>query len=216
MHRKFMVTLMISILFLTGCGTDLSQEDLVGNGQAFEMEGVEDDLQASNFPDITRQGNEEEYQTSHEEFATLTQLKEEVKGLLMDKYWPDATISEREMAEQIGITKDMYVEYLAEKQVLDAHIDTLIIVHAKEEYIGAVEQALEKYRTKIIAENENHPQNLGKAMASRMETIEDYICFVQLGGDTTIVADQGQEAIVQYCLEENERAIYVLEQAILQ
>jgi hypothetical protein len=92
----------------------------------------------------------------------------------------------------------------------------MILVHAKEEYVGAVEQALEKYRNRIIEENQEYPQNLGKAEASRMETIDDYVCFVQLGADTTVVADQGEEAVVNYCLEENERAIDVLEKAILE
>jgi hypothetical protein len=82
--------------------------------------------------------------------------------------------------------------------------------------VGAVEQALEKYRSSIIEENKEYPQNLGKAEASRMETIEDYVCFVQLGADTTVVADQGEDAVIDYCLEENERAIDALEKAILE
>ena len=49
-----------------------------------------------------------------------------------------------------------------------------------------------------------------------MEVIDDYICFLQLGADTTVVAEQGQEAITNYCLEENEQALYVIEQALLQ
>ena len=110
----------------------------------------------------------------------------------------------------------MYVDYLAERQVLDSHIDRMIIIHAREDSIGAVEQALERYREGVIAENEGHPQNLGKAEASRMEVIDDYICFLQLGADTTVVAEQGQEAITNYCLEENEQALYVIEQALLQ
>lgn len=82
--------------------------------------------------------------------------------------------------------------------------------------MGAVEAAIEKYRSSVIEENCNYPQNLGKAKASRMETIDDYVCFVQLGADTTIVADKGSDAVTAYCLEENERALYVLEQAIFE
>lgn len=48
-----------------------------------------------------------------------------------------------------------------------------------------------------------------------METIENYICFVQLGADTTIVAGKGKDEIISYCLEENERAVDILEKAIL-
>ena len=110
----------------------------------------------------------------------------------------------------------MYVDFLAERQILDAHIDTLIIIHAKDDYVGTIEQAIETYRSGLIEQNKNYPQNLSKARASRIETINDYICFVQLGADTTALADRGNEAVMAHCLEENEKALYVLEQAILQ
>lgn len=209
--RRIIVTGMISgLLLLTGCGDSLPEDELVNNGQAFEMQQVGDDLQASNFPFGGRSYQQEE------EFPTLNELEEEVKELLGDKYWPEVNLSKEELAKATGITEDMYVDFLAQKQVLDADIDTMIIIHAKEAYVGAIEQALEEYRKHIIEENQEYPQNLGKAEASRMETIDDYVCFVQLGADTTVVADQGQDAVVSYCLEENERAIYVLEKAILE
>ena len=49
-----------------------------------------------------------------------------------------------------------------------------------------------------------------------METIDNYVCFVLLGADTTVVAGQGEEQLIDYCQEENERALYVLEQDILE
>lgn len=195
---------------LGGCGESLPEDELVNNGQAFEMQQVGEDLQASNFPFVSR------LYEGDEELPTLRELEMEVRNLLGDNYWPEVNISEEELAAMTGITEDMYVDFLAQKQVLDSHIDTMIIIHAREDYIGAIEQALEEYRNRIIEENQEYPQNLGKAEASRMETINDYVCFVQLGADTTVVADQGQEAVVSYCLEENERAIYVLEKAILE
>lgn len=208
--RRIVVTVMMSgLLFLTGCGDSLPEDELVNNGQAFEMQRLGDDLQASNFPFADRDYQEQE------EFPTLNELEEEVKELLGDKYWPEVDLSKEELEKATGITEDMYVDFLAQKQVMDAHIDTMIIIHAKEAYVGEIEQALEEYRKRIIEENKKYPQNLGKAEASRMETINDYICFVQLGADTTIVADQGQDAVINYCLEENERAIHVLEKAIL-
>ncbi len=208
--RKIIFSILMGSLFLlTGCEEGLSEEDLVNNGQAFEMQRVSEDLQASNFPFYR------EIDDGDREFYTLEELKGEVKDLLGDKYWPEVAISEEELRKEIGITSDMYVEYLGEKQVLDSHIDTMIIIHAKEDHVSEIEQALEKYRNKIIEKNREYPQNLGKAEASRMETIDDYICFIQLGADTTAFADQGVDAVADYCLEENERALYVLEQAIL-
>ena len=204
--RKFVTGVLVTTMFLlSGCEEQLPEDELVDQGRAFEMEKTEDDLEASSFPMLNR-----------EKFIPLTELKENVKDLLGDNYWPEVDLTKEELASKTGITEDMYVDFLAEKQSLDSHIDTMIIIHAKEDYVEAVEQAMEKYRSKIIEENYKYPQNLGKARASRMEIIDDYVCFVQLGADTTAVADKGSDAVTAYCLEENERALYVLEKAILE
>ena len=197
--------LIAGLFFLTGCGSDLPEDELVNNGQAFGLQKIADDLQASSFP----------FQ-NEEEFVTLTQLKDSVKELMGDQYWPEVSLTKEELEQKTGITENMYVDFLAERQVLDSHIDTMIIIHAKEAHVGEVEQALEQYRMNIIEQNQNYPQNLCKAEASRMETINDYVCFVQLGADTTIVADKGQDEIIAYCQEENERALYILEKEILE
>lgn len=205
MRKIIAVILMGGMLLMTACSDDLPENELVGNGQAFEMQKVTDDLQASSFPF-----------RSKEKFVTLSQLKNSVKELMGDQYWPEVDLTKEELEQRTGITEDMYVDFLAEKQVMDAHIDTMIIIHAKEAQVGAIEAALEKYRENLIEENRNYPQNLCKAEASRMETIENYVCFVQLGADTTIVADQGEDKVIAYCQEENERALYVLEKEILE
>ena len=195
--KKIVTAIVIGgICLLSGCEDQLPKDDLVNNGQAFEMKQAEDDVQAGNFPMLNK-----------ERFIPLTELKENVKELLGDNYWPEVDLTKEELAQRIGIKEEMYVDFLAERQVLDAHIDTMIIVQAKEAYVGAVEQALEDYRTAIIEENSNHPQNLAKAKASRMETIDNYVCFVLLGADTTAVAEQGEDKIIAFCQEENERAL---------
>ena len=193
------------LIFLTGCGNELPEDELVNHGQAFEIQKITNDLQASSFP----------FQ-DESKFVALTHLKDSVKELMGDNYWPEVDLTKEELEQKTGITENMYIDFLAEKQVLDSHIDTMIIIHAKEAHVGEVEQALEQYRADIIEQNRNYPQNLCKAQASRMETIEDYVCFVQLGADTTIVADKGEDEIIAYCQEENERALYVLEKEILE
>ena len=205
MKRTIAMILIGGMLLLTACTDNLPEDELVGNGQAFEMQKITDDLQASNF-----------LFQDKEKFVTLTQLKDSVKELMGDQYWPEVDLTKEELEQKTGITEDMYVDFLAEKQVMDAHIDTMIIIHAKEAQVGAIEAALEQYRENLIEENRNYPQNLCKAEASRMETIENYVCFVQLGADTTIVADKGEDEIIAYCQEENERALYVLEKEILE
>lgn len=203
--KKIMASIYIGcMLFITGCSDNLPKDELVNNGQAFEMQKIGNDLQASNFPIRDKK-----------KFVTLAQLKESVKELMGDRYWPEVDLTKAELESKTGITEDMYVDFLAEKQLMDTHIDTMIIINAKEAHVGDVEAALERYRENVIEENRNYPQNLCKAKASRMETIENYVCFVQLGADTTIVADKGEDEIIAYCQEENERALYVLEKEIL-
>lgn len=205
MKRALATIMAAGLILLMGCGNELPEDELVNHGQAFEIQKITNDLQASSFP----------FQ-DESKFVALTHLKDSVKELMGDNYWPEVDLTKEELEQKTGITENMYVDFLAEKQVLDSHIDTMIIIHAKEAHVGEVEQALEQYRADIIEQNRNYPQNLCKAQASRMETIEDYVCFVQLGADTTIVADKGEDEIIAYCQEENERALYVLEKEILE
>lgn len=209
---KIKIFMLICGLFiLCGCGQEeLAEEDLVDSREAVGEQSMEE-VEAGNFPLFWDGAGE-----GGRQFYTLPELEEEVKELLGDNYWPEVNISSSELERLTGITEDMYVDFLAERQMFDAHIDTLIIIHAKEDYVGKIEQAIETYRNGLIEQNKNYPQNLSKARASRIETINDYICFVQLGADTTPLADRGNEAVMAHCLEENEKALYVLEQAILQ
>lgn len=208
---KMMSIMMICSLFLlSGCGDkSMPEEDLVDRRSA-GVQSIED-VEAGNFPLFW-----ENAEWGERRFYTLLELEKEVKDLLGDNYWPEVNLSKTELEKMTGITEDMYVDFLAERQALDAHIDTLIIIHAKEDYVGTIEEAIETYRSALIEQNKNYPQNLSKARASRIETIDDYICFVLLGADTTPLADRGSEAVMAHCLEENEKALYVLEQAILQ
>lgn len=203
MMKKILVIVLtgqLILCILTGCAESAPMDELVESGQKAAVQSEEKDVPAM---------------VSERKPPSLSKLRESVKEELGENYWPEVLLSEEELAEKTGITQDMYIEFLAEEQVMDSNIDTMIIIRAKEDYVGAVEQALEEYRSRLIEENQKYPQNHSKASASRMETIENYICFVQLGADTTIVADKGEKEILAYCQEENERAIDVLEKVIL-
>lgn len=221
---------------LTGCSESEPMDELVkneSNGLNMQNE-IQSDVQADqqeieyeNIPagspyvrnsyERTEDDKKEENLLPPERtFPTLSKLREKVKEELGDHYWPDISISQEDLEKRTGITEDMYIEFLAEEQLMEANVDMMIIIHAKEDYVGSIEQALENYRDQLIRENEKYPQNHSKAKASRMETIENYICFVQLGADTSIIAGKGEDGIISYCQEENERAIDILEKTILQ
>lgn len=101
---------------------------------------------------------ENDKQYTKKTFPTLTQLREEVKEELGERYWPEISISEEELERETGITRNMYIEFLAEEPDMAANVDKMIIIHAKEDYVGAVEQALEDYRLKMIEENQKYLQ----------------------------------------------------------
>lgn len=208
--KRILIVLTIGLILCTmgGCGESTPTGEMVNNQNAADQ---------SETPEIPVGSSQVQHteQETVRAFPALSELREEVKEELGERYWPEIAISKEELERKTGITQDMYIEFLAENADTEANVDMMIIIHAKEDYVGAVEQALEDYRRRLIEENSKYPQNLCKAEASRMETIENYICFVQLGADTSIVSGKGKDDIISYCLEENERAVDILEKAIL-
>ncbi|MBD5457670.1 MAG: DUF4358 domain-containing protein, partial [Lachnospiraceae bacterium] len=183
MKKKIMIVLTVGQILcsLSGCSKSAPTGEMVNNKETVgEQDEIFEIPVGSSFVE-----NEEQY--AKKTFPTLAQLREEVKEELGEHYWPEVLISEEKLERETGITRNMYIEFLAEEPSMEANVDKMIIIHAKEDYVGAVEQALEDYRLKMIEENQKYPQNLCKVEASRMETIENYICFVQLGADTSIV-----------------------------
>lgn len=145
----------------------------------------------------------------------MMELKEAVVSILGDNYWPDALLSEEEFAERTGISSHMYESFMAEYQHSEAGIDMMILIEAKEDSLGDVEKYMNEYRELLLNIYEKQPQNKAKVFASRIEVISNYVCYVQLGADITNLESQGEDIMVAYCQQENERAIDILEKTIL-
>ena len=109
----------------------------------------------------------------------------------------------------------MYESFLAEYQHTEAGIDTMILIEAKENEVETVEKCLNDYREVLLNIYEQQPQNEAKVFASRIEVIDHYVCYVQLGADISFLEEKGREEMVAYCQQENERALDVLEKRIL-
>ncbi|MBR5799921.1 MAG: DUF4358 domain-containing protein [Lachnospiraceae bacterium] len=146
----------------------------------------------------------------------LEELKAAVVEILGDNYWPDAMFSQEELAEKVGISADMYDSFLAEYQHSEAGIDMMIIIEAKDGEVTGVEEILNEYRELLLKSYEDQPQNKAKVFASRIETIENHICYVQLGADISGLSEAGEDAMVAHCQQENERAVDMIEKTILE
>ncbi len=194
MKNKLMYVMVVVVLLLAGCGRNKDEQDsqLGNTGESVSSE-----------------------ESGYNQNIVMEDLKTAVVDVLGENYWPNMPIDAESLEALYGITPDMYDNYFAECPMISVNVDTMIIVKAKADQIENVEQALEAYRDKSLNESLQYPQNLGKIQASRIETFDNYVCFVQLGADTMAASDVGDEAVVEQCLEENERALDAIEKALL-
>ena len=195
---------LFTTLLMTGCIKSDTQERSVED-QAYVNEG---------------NGEEDAVNTlqtgaKYKVTGTMDVLRSTVIQLLGENYWPDTLLSAEELAERVGISANMYESFLAEYQHTEAGIDTMILIEAKENEVETVEKCLNDYREVLLNIYEQQPQNEAKVFASRIEVIDHYVCYVQLGADISFLEEKGREEMVAYCQQENERALDVLEKRIL-
>jgi len=141
-------------------------------------------------------------------------IKAAVQDALGDEYWPDMALDSEMLQAIFNISPEMYEDYMAEMPMISNNVDTLVIVKAKEDQADAVEAALTAYRDVLVNDSLQYPMNVGKVQASSVERIGNYVLFVQLGGDTMGVLDDGDDAVVTKCQEANALVISTIRQKI--
>lgn len=156
-----------------------------------------------------------QFGTKYSVKGEVNDLRDLVAGLLGENYWPDTLFSGEELSERTGISEEMYDSFLAEYQHTGAGIDRMILIEAKEDQIENIENYLNEYRDVLLQIYEQQPQNKAKVFASRIETIDRYVCFVQLGADLSALKEKGEEEMIRHCQEENERALDIIEKNVL-
>ncbi len=195
----FMLFMSVLVLSVTACGG--KQED--GAASATQETGM-----------TVTETTEEKPMSAEEVAEALQSAKEAVINALGDNYWPDSEIPEEMLNDTFGVSADLYDGYLGESPMISVNVDTLLIIHAKDGKVEEVENALNAYRDQMVNDTMQYPMNLGKIQASRIERVGDYVCFVQLGADTSEAEEQGEEAVITYCQEQNELALEAISQAL--
>lgn len=205
--KKFwlsVLVLLLSALALQGCRGDAPDESgKSGRAYADESSGADDVV------------NTFQAGSKYKIVTPMMELKEAVADMIGENYWPDTLLSEEELAERTGISENMYDSFMAEYQRAEAGIDMLILIEAKEDSVSDVEEYLNDYRELLLKIYEKQPINEAKIFASRIETIQNYVCYVQLGADMAGLTEAGRDQMVEYCQQENERAIDAVEKKIL-
>lgn len=200
--KSFFVIIFCTLLFVTGC-TDNYDTNQGSNAYVDEGNGQEDAI------------NTLQVGSKYKIVGPMDDLKDAVVGILGENYWPDTLLSAEELAERTGVSENMYEDFMAEYQHTEAGIDMMILVKAKPEEVENVERYLNEYRNVLLKIYEQQPQNEAKVFASRIEIINDYVCYVQLGANIASLEKLGEEEMIAYCQQENERALDIIEKRIL-
>lgn len=199
-----LVMLAASVFIVSGCSDNNARNKNVDD-QAFvnEGNGEEDAV------------NTLQIGTKYKITGPMDELRDAVIVMMGENYWPDTLLNNEELAERTGISDNMYEDFLAEYQHTEAGIDMMILIDAKEDEIPVIENYLNEYRELLLRIYEQQPQNKAKVEASRIEVIDHYICYVQLGADISDLEAQGEEVMISYCQQENEKALDLMEKKIL-
>lgn len=208
--RKRLIIIILTVLLIqtagiSGCMAD-AENNMTEESRAYNNQSQNGEDEAVN---TLRVGSKYKIVTP------MLELKEAVVEILGENYWPDALLTEEELAERTGISADMYDSFMAEYQHSEAGIDMMIIIEAREDSLKDVEKYLNEYRELLLKIYEKQPQNKSKVFASRIETVQNNVCYIQLGADITGLEKQGEEKMVEHCQQENERALDIIEKIIL-
>lgn len=219
--KKWMMMLCVGMLALglTACGnrknSDMGSES--GGSSLQESTSVQGNVGAgeSTVEDLAPGGAGEDVGEDAGGWSEEMQaLRDAVAAELGDDYWPNMEMPAEILKSQYGLTEDMYEDYMGEMPMMSAHVDTLLIVKAKEGQADEVKGTLEDYRINLLKNSMQYPMNMGKVQASKVDSEGDYVYFVLLGGDVTEVAEKGDEAVIAYCREQNEKVIDILVQQV--
>ena len=205
----------LTILGMTACGNrdnnaDTSQNttqtsEVMENAASIEQTTATEETAAAG-----ETAGAEEIGTNgwSEEMTALRQTVVDAVG--EDNYWPDSQIPPEMLEQTFGISRDMYDDYMGETPMISVNVDTLLIIKAKDDKVEAVEKALNDYRDAQVNNTMQYPMNVGKVQASRIQRYGNYVCFVQLGADTGAAEEDGDEAVIKACQEQNELALEVI------
>lgn len=215
--KKYLVGLCLGILVMgmTACGA----KDNVGSGQNTGTQGSSSGVagtesqtggEASNTApsDMTPSDTEDGWS------AEMQAVRDAVATELGENYWPNLQVPKEQMESMIGISSDVYEDYFFEMPMMSAHVDAILVAKAKEGQTESLEKAVKAYQDNLKSNTMQYPMNIGKIQASKVETVGQYVCFVQLGGDTTGVEEKGDEAVIVYCQEENDKVLGIIKEKL--
>lgn len=232
--KKLLVILCMSAMLtgLAACGNKdenpdaTTGSDSVGNSTAQESETQSTaDAESETQDTAEAEGGTESIDAGDENLSgenaggqseEMRALLDAVREELGDDYFPNSEMPAEWMEMTFGLTSDMYEDFIGEMPMISTNVDMLLIVKAAEGQADAVEKALLDYQKKRQEGTMEYPQNLDKIQGSKVERIDNYVIFAQLGGEVISLGDPGSDAAITHVQEQNQRALDVIKQNLAQ
>ncbi len=121
--------------------------------------------------------------TSGETSATahkLEDFRDKMKEVYGEDYIPDRTLTEEELHERTGLSKELYDEAFAEASTLEENSDIFIAVKPKSDKEAEVEKLLNEYKSKMLSDNK-YEANHEKITAAEVVKENGYVFLSILG-----------------------------------
>ena len=170
---KYIISIFTVIFLLTvftGCNGGKDKLQVPGENQQGQDNNSEEN-----------QGNNDENQSGETKNPTLDDIVKSIKQAYGDDYLPNRELTEDEAVELFGLNRDDIEQIKAEMPMISAHVDTLVLIKCKKNRGPQVEKNMEDYRSRLIEDSLQYPQNQAKVNASEVYRNNDYVFFVMLG-----------------------------------
>lgn len=133
------------------------------------------------------------------EEPTLDEIVTAVKEAYGDKYLPSMAMDEQMLQDVFGISMDNVEAFFAEGPMMSAHIDTFVVLKAKDGQVDSLSKELEAYLDQQQNDALCYPENGVRIQSATVFTEGNYAFYMMLGG----YADDAEteEEIAQYADE---------------
>lgn len=122
--------------------------------------------------------------------VAVSEIRDAVAAVYGENYLATMPLDAEMLEMSYGITADMYEEFVAEVPMMSAHVDTLVVVKAKDDKVDAVKAVLEAYRKDQVENGFHYPMNVPKVQASEIVVYGDYVVYIMLGVVEDVEADE--------------------------
>lgn len=139
---------------------------------------------------------------------SINQVYSAVKGAYGDDYLPSVRLKKDEIKTRFGISDSWYSSAIAELPMISAHVDTLVIVKAKNaDSKKKIKKELVDYRKSLINDTSQYPMNQLKIQASKVYVKGSYVCFIMLGTLDLKQEEQEESKVIAAYKKLNNKAV---------